>query len=220
MTAEPDVAAHDGFLRPKELVGRFVRLVPLALEHVPALARAGDEAEIWQYLPYGPARTEATMAELVATLLARARAGTDCPFTVLDAATGQPVGMTRYLDIVWADRRVEIGGTWYARAYRRTPCNTECKRLLLEHAFEAAHVHRVQLKTDQRNVRSQRAMERIGAIREGSLREHMRLPDGSFRTSVYYSVLAKEWPEVRRRLDALLDRPWTGPGARVSSSSP
>ncbi|MFM8320705.1 MAG: GNAT family N-acetyltransferase, partial [Chloroflexota bacterium] len=121
--------------------------------------------------------------------------------------TGLALGCTRYLDIRPAHRGVEIGGTWYGAAYQRTGVNTEAKYLLLQHAFETWGCVRVQLKTDLRNQRSQRAIERLGAVREGVIRNHMVLPDGSLRHSVIYSILDSEWPAVKLRLEALMARP-------------
>ena len=114
--------------------------------------------------------------------------------------------MTRFMDIQPENRSVEIGGTWISPQYQRTVVNTEAKFLMLRHAFEVLDCVRVQIKTDLRNTRSQRAIERLGAVREGVLREHMMLPDGTLRSSVYYSILAAEWPAVRQRLLDLLER--------------
>ncbi len=191
-------------LKPLTLIGRVVRLVPLSEEHVPALALAGRDPGIWQFMPYGPVDTEDKMRDLVHFWLRQQAKGTDLPFTVFHLADSCAVGMTRYLDIRPADRTLEIGGTWYTPAYQHTAVNTECKYLLLCHAFETLGCIRVQLKTDLRNERSQRAIERLGAVREGVLRNHMILPDGTVRPSVYYSILAAEWPAVKSRLEGLL----------------
>jgi RimJ/RimL family protein N-acetyltransferase len=117
------------------------------------------------------------------------------------------VGSTRYLDIRAKHRGLEIGGTWYDVAYQRTGVNTECKFLLLRHAFEVLQCARVQLKTDLRNERSQRAIERIGAMREGVLRNHVIMPDGYLRSTVMYSITHEEWPEVKSRLEHLMAKP-------------
>ncbi len=191
-------------LKPLTLIGRVVRLVPLSEEHVPALALAGRDPGIWQFMPYGPVDTEDKMRDLVHFWLRQQAKGTDLPFTVFHLADSCAVGMTRYLDIRPADRTLEVGGTWYTPAYQHTAVNTECKYLLLCHAFETLGCIRVQLKTDLRNERSQRAIERLGAVREGVLRNHMILPDGTVRSSVYYSILAAEWPAVKSRLEGLL----------------
>ena len=202
------VVSATGFRPPLVLEGRFATLIPMKPAHAAALARAGDDPEIWRFLPYGPCRTEESMSALIALLSDRERAGTDLCFTVVERAGGTPVGMTRYLEIDRGHRRAEIGGTWYAPSARRTPINTECKRLLLSHAFEVEGANRIQFKTDLRNERSQRAIERVGARREGVLRDHMVMPDGYVRSSLVYSIVRSDWPEVRERLDRLLARPW------------
>jgi N-acetyltransferase len=188
------------------LTGRFVRLEPLSEEHVPGLAAISNDDGIWQYMVYGNMQTEDDLRAWVRDLLVRASHGTDLPFAVIDLASGCVAGATRYLDIRPADRALEVGGTWYGARFRRTPVNTESKYLLLRHAFEDLHCIRVQLKTDSRNERSQRAIERIGARREGVLRNHMILPDGYVRDSVYYSILDSEWPNVKARLQEMLTR--------------
>lgn len=146
---------------------------------------------------YGAIRTQSQMLELVDELIYRQEQGTDLPFAVIHIPTNQAIGMTRFMDIRLPDRALEIGGTWYATSYQRTSVNTETKLLLLTHAFEVIGCIRVQFKTDLRNVRSQQALERIGAVREGILRSHMILPDGHIRDSVYYSIIASEWPAVK-----------------------
>jgi RimJ/RimL family protein N-acetyltransferase len=132
--------------------------------------------------------------------------GADMPFAVIDLTSGCVAGCTRYLEIRPAHWSLEIGGTWYGAPYRRTRVNTESKYLLLEHAFERLKCIRVQIKTDSRNERSQRAIERLGAKKEGVLRNHMILPDGHVRHSVYYSIVASEWPYVKARLLEMLSR--------------
>ena len=191
-------------IQPVTLTGRHVRLEPLAHAHVPDLAAGGTDPSLWQYIPYPPVRTEADMRAWVDDLLVRQSKGADLPFAVIHQATGRAIGATRYLDIQRANRAVEIGGTWYAPEHQRTAANTEAKLLLLTHAFETLGCVRVQLKTDERNVRSQRAIERIGAVKEGILRHNMIMPDGHRRSSVYYSVLEAEWPEVKSRLEGML----------------
>jgi RimJ/RimL family protein N-acetyltransferase len=189
---------------PIHLHGAHVRLEPLAESHIPGLVRIGLDEEIWRHMPYGEIRTPDHMVQWVRSLLALAEAGSDVPFVVFHGPSGQIAGATRYMDIRLAHRGLEIGGTWYGARYRRTAVNTECKYLLLRHAFEVMTCIRVQFKTDLRNERSQRAIERIGAVREGALRNHMILPDGTIRHSVYYSILDVEWPAVKKRLETLL----------------
>jgi len=182
------------------LTGQVVRLEPLSVAHVPDLFRAGSDESIWRYMRYGTMQNEADMRAWVQMLLNAQTRGTDLPFAVIHLETGRAVGSTRYLEIEPHNRSVEIGGTWYGVAYQRTAVNTECKYLLLKHAFERLGCIRVQFKADLRNVRSQHALERIGAVKEGILRDHVILPDGFVRSSVYYSILANEWPGVKTRL--------------------
>ncbi|MFZ5807923.1 MAG: GNAT family N-acetyltransferase [Chloroflexota bacterium] len=189
---------------PVTLTGQLVRLEPLSLEHLADLCRVGLDDDIWRYMIYGWVRTEADMRRWIETVLERQAMGSDLPFAVILLKSGKAVGATRYLDIRPKDRGVEIGGTWYGRQYQRTGVNTECKYLLLQHAFERLRCIRVQFKTDLRNVRSQKAIERLGAVKEGVLRNHMILPDGTIRHSVYYSIVAEEWPVIKKRLKKML----------------
>lgn len=193
-------------IHPISLAGRVVRLEPLSTGHVPALTIAGNDDSIWRFMRYGLIRSEAQMAGLVQHLLEAQTRGTDLPFAVVHLDTGQAIGMTRYLNIEPENRSLEIGGTWYAVPYQRTAVNTECKLLLLRHAFETLGCVRVQIKTDLRNERSQAAIAALGAVREGVLRNHMILPDGTLRDSVFYSILPEEWPAVKTRLTARLAR--------------
>lgn len=146
------------------------------------------------------------MAAWIEQALEELAAGRQIPFAIVDCESGRAVGSTRYLDIQPVNRALEVGWTWIGEAFQRTAINTECKLLLLRYAFETLGAFRVQLKTDLRNERSQRAIERIGATREGVLRQNMLLWDGHRRDSVYYSVLVEEWPRVRGRLVALIER--------------
>ena len=217
----------DAFRTPTTLRGRFIDLVPVDRDQVEALTRAGRDPRIWEFMRFGPRTSTDRMAELVESYLERQRTGQDLPFTIVWQASGAPIGMTRFLDIDRPNGWVEIGGTWLDTAFWRSPVNTDSKLLMLRYAFDTEHVNRVQIKTDTRNVRSQHAIERLGAVREGVLRDHMILPDGLVRSSVYYSILAREWPSVRDRLTAYLDRPWdprsvpaaTDPGGAERSSS-
>jgi RimJ/RimL family protein N-acetyltransferase len=153
---------------------------------------------------YGDMRNEEDMRGWVMDILSRAEKRTDLPFAVVHLASGRVAGATRYLNIMPIDRGLEIGGTWYGTDFQRTVVNTECKYLLLKHAFETLECIRVQLKTDSRNERSQKAIERIGAKKEGVLRNHMILPDGYYRHSVFYSILDSEWPDVKKRLKEMM----------------
>jgi RimJ/RimL family protein N-acetyltransferase len=193
-------------MHPITLTGRVVRLEPLSEAHVPELAIAGADESIWQYMRYGEITTEAGMRTWVQERLEEQARGEGLPFAVIYKGSELAVGCTRYLDIRHPHRSLEIGGTWYALAYQRTAVNTECKYLLLQHAFETLGCIRVQLKTDLRNERSQRAIERIGAVKEGVLRNHMILLDGHIRDSVFYSILDSEWPAVKASLEGKLNR--------------
>ena len=190
--------------QPMTLTGQVVRLVPLAETHVADLAVAGRDERIWQYMLYGELRTEERMRGWVQDMLQRQARGTDLVFAVIYQPTGRAIGSTRYLEIRREHRGLEIGGTWYGVDYHGTAVNPESKYLLLRHAFETLDVLRVQFKTDLRNEHSQRAIERLGAVKEGVLRDHLITPAGYVRSSVYYSVLAAEWPAVKARLEARL----------------
>ncbi len=193
-------------VKPVVLQGKYVRLEPMTEEHVPGLAEVGAGQTFWDFMLYGNINTADDMHNWVLDILSRAEKGTDLPFVVIHLASGHVAGATRYLNIVPRDRGLEIGGTWYGPEFQRTPVNTECKYLLLQHAFETLGCIRVQLKTDLRNERSQKAIERLGAVREGVLRNHMILPDGRYRDSVFYSILDTEWPEVKKRLEEMMNR--------------
>ncbi|GMU04607.1 GNAT family N-acetyltransferase [Corallococcus caeni] len=189
---------------PVTLEGRTVRLEPMTPEHVPALA-AVCEPDIFAHFSR-VLRTEADVADYVAAALKATAAGTERPFVIREQAGGAVVGTTRYLDISREYRTLEIGSTWLARRVWRSRVNTECKYLLLTHAFESLGVMRVQLKTDRRNVRSRAAIERLGATFEGILRNHMLVRGGVVRDSAYYGFIDTEWPGVKARLEGLLAR--------------
>lgn len=193
-------------VKPVVLTGHYVRLEPMTEEHSAALAEIGVGQPFWDFMLYGNINTVDDMRHWVRDILSRAEMGTDLPFVAVHLESGRVAGATRYLNITPRDRGLEIGGTWYGPEFQRTVVNTECKYLLLRHAFEALGCIRVQLKTDLRNERSQKAIERIGAVKEGVLRNHMILPDGRIRHSVFYSILDTEWPEVKKRLEAMLSR--------------
>jgi RimJ/RimL family protein N-acetyltransferase len=194
------------WVTPVILTGRHVRLEPMTEAHIPGLAEIGVGQAFWDFMLYGNMDTEEDMANWVRDILSRAEKGTDLPFVAIHLASGRVAGATRYLNIMPNDKGLEVGGTWYGTEFQRTAVNTECKYLLLKHAFEALGCIRAQLKTDLRNERSQRAIERIGAVKEGVLRNHMILPDGRIRHSVFYSILDTEWEEVKKRLEEMIGR--------------
>ncbi|WP_460037662.1 GNAT family N-acetyltransferase [Streptomyces cavourensis] len=201
--------------RPVTLTGQYVTLVPLTTGHLDDLFEAGGrDEEVWRWQG-GPApQTREELLTRLEGVLTEAGRGTYVPFAVLHRASGRAVGWTTYLDISVDDERLEIGWTWYGRAYWRSEVNTETKLLLLGHAFEELGMGRVQLKTDHRNERSQAAIARLGAVREGVLRRHRQRPDGSWRDSVYFSLLADEWPAAKARLTARLE---AGPTERPAA---
>jgi N-acetyltransferase len=193
-------------ISPVILTGRHVRLEPLAASHLDGLAQHAGDPELWRYMVHArPNPRDSLQAWFESVSQEPSRGGV--AFAVIDLERGAPVGGTTYMDASMPHRRLEIGGTWLGRACWRTAINTECKWLLLRHAFESLEVNRVQLKTDARNVRSQRAIERLGALKEGVTRLHMVMPDGFIRDTVMYSIIAAEWPGVGRRLEERLGRP-------------
>jgi len=208
----------NGFRPPVTLGGRYLELVPLDRSHAAALAEAGSDEEVWTFLRIGPGHPPSVpeMEAFLDELLGYQSEGEILAFAMLLLPQRVPVGIIRFLDIDRANRMVELG-TWLDSRYWRSPLNTEAKLLMMRYAFEEERVHRIQFKTDKRNVRSQRAIDRLGATYEGSLREAHLLRNGYFRTSLYYSILEGEWPEVRRRLEEKLERPWdrrAAPAAR------
>lgn len=193
-------------LQPRRLTGRHVVLEPMTAEHAPGLYAIGREAGDWAYLPRPCfADLDDATAWVNQALEASAR-GEQVAYTLLDATTGAPLGSSRYLNIRARDHGLEIGWTWLGKAAQRTPVNTEAKLLLLRQAFEDFGAYRVELKTDARNQRSQAAIARIGGTKEGVFRRHMIAQGGFVRDTVYYSIVDSEWPAVRQRLLALLER--------------
>lgn len=186
------------------LQGRHATLRLLSGGDAPALAEASDDGALWRLWCTRVPRPEEVPAEIERRLALHAR-GAMLPFTVLDAQ-GVPVGMTSYMNLDADNRRLEIGSTWIAQRVQRTPLNTECKLMLLRHAFEALDCLAVELRTHRLNQRSRRAIERLGAQLDGILRHHQRLPDGTVRDTAVYSVTAPEWPAVRRHIEGLLQR--------------
>ncbi len=192
--------------QPTVLTGRYVRLEPLELRHADELFGASQDTDIWRYMPIRMPQSPQDMLDWIRTTLADHERGHEIPFATIDLHSRQAVGSTRFMDIRRSARGLEIGWTWLGTAFHRTPINTECKWLLLQHAFESLGAARVQLKTDGRNERSQRAIERIGAVREGLHRKHRLCSDGEIRDSVFYSIIDTDWPIVKSRLCRLLDR--------------
>jgi N-acetyltransferase len=194
-----------GPLIPVALSGNHVELHPLSLAHTADLSSAIAVDDLWK-LGVSDLPAPGSMEAYIAEALALQSAGKALPFALIDKSTGRAVGSTRFGNFEPAHRRVEIGWTWLGTPWQRTAFNTEAKYLLLSHAFEALGLNRVEFKTDVLNERSRKAILRLGALEEGVLRRHMVMRDGRVRDSVYYGIIAEEWPAVkeslRRRMSA------------------
>lgn len=187
------------FVEPVTLVGSHVRLEPLAREHEAGLKAAAADGELWQLWYTSVPMPEKTLEWIDAALDMRAKLGA-MPLVVREAATGDIVGSTRYFNVEAAHRRLEIGHTWYAKRVQRTALNTEAKLLLLTHAFETLDCIAVEFRTSFFNFPSREAIARLGAKQDGILRHHQILPDGSLRDTVVFSIVAPEWPAVKKNL--------------------
>ena len=188
------------WIEPVTLAGAHVVLEPTADRHVADLLAAGQDDEVWRWLPWPRPDTEADVAAMLESERRVAH-----PYAQLEAASGRAVGVTTYRDVDDRHRTLEIGGTWLGRPWWRSAINTEAKLLLLAHAFETLGANRVALKTDVRNERSQAAIARLGAVREGVLRHQYVRRDGTLRDTVIYSIVPDEWPAVRAHLRARLE---------------
>ena len=197
------------FAPPVTLTGQHVRLAPLSAAHHDELVAAVRDGQLWQ-LWYTAIPTPEGMAAEITRRLNLQSQGSMTPFAVIDPASGRAVGMTTYMNIDAANRRVEIGSTWYRRSVQRGALNTEAKRLLLSHAFENLHCIAVEFRTHFFNHQSRRAIERLGAKLDGILRSHQinnhPLAQGALRDTCVYSILASEWPSVKTHLDYQLQR--------------
>lgn len=189
---------------PTTLEGEHVKLVPPDLKYVDDLVEAAKPNEIWEFIATAPGQSHEEMLAWIREAIDETKNGTRIWFIVIRKSDERAIGATSYMDIHRKDRGLEIGGTWITTSAWRTPINTECKYLLLRHAFESLGCWRVQLKTDARNVRSQKAIERIGAVKEGVLRKHMLTRTGYLRDTVMYSIIDTEWQAVKVRLEEFL----------------
>jgi RimJ/RimL family protein N-acetyltransferase len=206
---------HDAWARSPLLQGKLARLEPLDERHVPELLSAAADPTTWTWMPMR-LDDETAMRTWLADALRARDAGTELPFATLEATTGRVVGSTRYMAIVPAHRRLEIGWTWLAPTAWGSGINVEAKLLLLTHAFDTLGAMRVELKTDARNERSRAAILALGAEFEGIFRKHMRMPAGRIRDSAWYAITDDDWPDVRARLTArLAARRLPGTGADV-----
>ena len=185
------------------LDGNTVKLLPMETSHLDGLWEAGHNQSIWEFTS-SKIRNKAEMNKVIEFAIAEREKGTQIPFVVLDKVTGKIAGSTRFLDLSEAHKSLEIGWTWYSPDYWRTRVNTETKLLMLQHAFEKIGVNRVQFCTDSRNVRSQAAIARLGAEREGVLRKHRIIADGYVRDTVIFSILKEEWPRIKTGLQEKL----------------
>ena len=190
---------------PVTLEGEHATLVPLNRSHFDDLAEATKDGELWK-LWYTFVPTAEDMAGEIDRRLGLQEAGSMLPFTTIENATGQAVGMTTYMNIEAASKRVEIGTTWNRKRVQRGPMNTECKFMLLRHAFEALDCIAVEFRTHFFNHQSRGAIERLGAKLDGVLRNHMVMADGSFRDTCCYSIIASEWPTVKTHLSYQMSR--------------
>jgi N-acetyltransferase len=195
-----EAISSEMIIEPVTLAGEHVQLEPMLEAHHAALAEVGLEEDLWKWIPV-PVRTAEEMKAYVEAALAEQARGVSLPFTIVERATGNVIGSTRYANIERIHRRVEIGWTWVARPWQRTAVNTECKYMLLKHAFETLGCIRVELKTDSLNERSRAAILRIGAKEEGVFRNHMITASGRIRHTVYFGITDSEWPVVKRRLE-------------------
>jgi RimJ/RimL family protein N-acetyltransferase len=192
------------FIEPVTLTGRHVLLEPLAAAHHDALIAAASDGELWK-LWYTSVPSPQTMRSWLETALSM-RAHDDLAFAIRDMRDGSIVGSTRYFRVDAANRRLELGHTWYARRAQRTAINTEAKLLLLGHAFEALQCIAVELRTHWMNQQSREAIARLGAKQDGVLRNHQRMADGTLRDTVVFSIIESEWPTVKRHLQYKLER--------------
>jgi RimJ/RimL family protein N-acetyltransferase len=190
-------------VEPQVLEGTHVRLEPLSIGHVDALTAVGLDPDIWRWT-VARNHTPEDMRRYVETALAEQRAGQSLPFAIVERGSGRVVGSTRFAAIEPAHRRVEIGWTWIAPPWQRTAVNTEAKFLMLRHAFETWRCVRVEFKVNPKNERSRRAVLRIGATEEGTLRKQQLNADGTTRDWVYFSIIDDEWPSVKRRLQGMM----------------
>ena len=218
--------ARSPWLEPAVLRGRHVVLEPLDLCHAADLFAALDDAEVHQYIPRPRPASPAEMATTIAAMLREHAAGQRVPWVQRDAATGEVVGTTSYCPADEDNRSVHIGSTQLGRRWWRTAINTEAKLLLMTRAFEELGAVRVEWQTDALNLRSQEAIERLGAVREGVLRRHKRRGDGTWRDSVFYGMTDAEWPAAKARLTSRLARggtrtapPAPGPALRSSRTA-
>jgi RimJ/RimL family protein N-acetyltransferase len=192
-------------LQPVTLEGSHVRLEPLSESHHDALCAVGLDPELWRWIPIQVLDRD-QMMNFIRRELAEQAQGTSIPFATVERSTKNVIGATRFMNIDAANKRIEIGSTWIAKPWQRTAINTEAKYLMMRYAFETLGCNRVELKTDSLNTKSRDAILRIGAKQEGTLRQHMTTWSGRLRDTVYFSVIAPEWPDVKLALEAKISK--------------
>jgi RimJ/RimL family protein N-acetyltransferase len=200
------MSSEDLWKMPIILQGKVVCLEPMSLTHIPELKIAGLDKSIWKYMLCGDLSDGESMAAWVNDMVIQCSAGSDFPFVIVKGSSSRVIGSTRFLELRPQHLSLSIGGTWISPEYQHTVVNTECKYLMLKYAFEELKCIRVQIKTDVRNEPSIHAIEKLGAVREGILRNHFILQDGTYRDSLIFSILDKEWLEVKNRLEERIER--------------
>lgn len=187
-----------------KLIGENIYLRELREEDAEEIFSICDDSRVWEHMPYNLVTMQAVQ-RFIRTALENKKASKEYPFVIFHKKTNKIIGSTRFMDIAHEHKRLEIGSTWIHPNYWKTAANTECKYLLLSYCFEQLQYQRVQIKTGHENVQSQRAIERIGAKKEGILRNHMIRPNGNIRHTVMYSVIKEEWPETKLHIERLIN---------------
>ena len=187
----------------KTIENNVVALVPMKREHIDGIFEAAQDSRIWEHMSVDLTKKE-NVIHYVEDALNKQANGTDFSFVIMDQLTGKIIGCTWFLDISMPHKRLEIGSTWITPSHWRTSVNTNCKYLLLQYCFEELQLNRVQIKTGHENVRSQKAIERIGATKEGVLRNHMIRKEGTIRHTVMYSIIQEEWPRIKQHFEECL----------------
>ena len=182
-----------------ELESENIKLTPLTMEHADALVNAANDGELWK-LWFTSVPSAEIIDDYITTALEQKAKGLSLPFVVIDKASGEVIGSTRFCNADLLNQRVEIGYTWYSKSYQKTSCNTECKLLLLTHAFESLEAIAVEFRTNWHNQASRSAITRLGAKQDGVLRNHQKMPNGGYRDTVVFSIINTEWPSVKVNL--------------------
>ncbi|MEC8373861.1 MAG: GNAT family protein [Pseudomonadota bacterium] len=182
-----------------ELESENIKLIPLTMEHADALVNAANDGALWK-LWFTAVPSAEIIDDYITTALEQKAKGLSLPFVVIDKASGEVIGSTRFCNADLLNQRVEIGYTWYSKSYQKTSCNTECKLLLLTHAFESLEAIAVEFRTNWHNQASRAAIIRLGAKQDGVLRNHQKMPNGGYRDTVVFSITNTEWPSVKENL--------------------